>query len=351
MRRLFPLLSVGIFLVVVLVVALTALPDRDGGSGDGGSRGDASGGGDRAEREPTPVDRKVLAISIDGLNPDALTKLGPAKTPNIHRLIDEGASTLNARTAYEKNITLPNHTGMVTSDPIDPDEGGHGVTWNVGDPARSIAKDEDSVFTVAHEAGLSTGVFVTKQKFELWQRAWEDDIDLYVPIDDHDELVPEAVEDLAEEQRDLTFVHLSLPDVAGHEFGGMSPEYLDAVEESDAQVGEFLDVVDADPGLAKELDVILTADHGFKPGITNHSEKVYENYRIPFVVWGPDAGAGADLYELNADDYRDPGKSRPDYEGPQPVRNADLGNLALDLLGLGPIETSDIGKDQTLDVK
>ncbi|MBG6097758.1 alkaline phosphatase family protein [Nocardioides luteus] len=337
MRRLFPLVSVGIFVVVVLVVAFTALPDRDGG--------------ERAEREATQADRKVLAISIDGLNPDALAELGPAKTPNIHRLIDEGASTLNARTAYEKNITLPNHTGMVTGDPIDADDGGHGVTWNVGDPSRSIAPDEESVFTVAHEAGLSTGVFVTKQKFELWQRAWEDDIDLFVPIDDHDKLVPEAAEDLADEQRDLTFVHLSLPDVAGHKSGGMSPQYLDAVEESDAQVGELLDVIDADPELEKELDVILTADHGFKPGITNHSEKVYENYRIPFIVWGPDAGAGADLYELNSDDYRDPGKDRPGYDGPQPVRNADLGNLALDLLGLGPIETSDIGKDQTLDVK
>lgn len=335
MRRLFPLVSVGVFIAVVLVVALTALPD----------------GADREEREPSQVDRKVLAISIDGLNPDALARLGQARTPNIHRLIDEGASTLNARTAYEKNITLPNHTGMVTSDPIDADEGGHGVTWNVGDPSRSIAATEDSVFTVAHDAGLSTGVFATKQKFELWQRAWGDDIDLFAAVDDHDRLVSEAAKDLASEQRDLTFVHLSLPDVAGHASGGMSPEYLTAVEESDAQVGELLDVIDADPGLEKELDVILTADHGFKRGITNHSEKVYENYRIPFVVWGPDAGAGEDLYRLNADDYRDPGKGRPGYEGPQPVRNADLGNLALDLLGLGPIETSDIGKEQTLDVK
>jgi predicted AlkP superfamily pyrophosphatase or phosphodiesterase len=337
-KRLLPLVSIGIFLVVVLVVAFTALPGRDGGAGE------------RAEREAAQAERKVLAISIDGLNPDALATLGPAKTPNLHRLIDEGASTLNARTAFEKNITLPNHTGMVTGDPIAA-EGGHGVTWNVGDPSRSIAPDEDSVFTVAHEAGLSTAVFVTKQKFELWQRAWEDDIDLFVPIDDHEKLVAKAAEDLSDEQRDLTFVHLSLPDVAGHASGGMSPAYLKAVEESDAQVGELLDAVDADPGLKKELDVILTADHGFKPGVTNHSEKVYENYRIPFVVWGPDAEADADLYELNADDYRDPGKRRPGYDGPQPVRNADLGNLALDLLGLGPIETSDIGKDQTLDVK
>ena len=71
MRRLFPLVSLGIFVVVVLVVAFTALPDGDGG------------GGERAEREPTQVDRKVLAISIDGLNPDALAKAIDHRVP-IH---------------------------------------------------------------------------------------------------------------------------------------------------------------------------------------------------------------------------------------------------------------------------
>src|SRR5436190_1290294 len=58
---------------------------------------------------------RVVVISVDGLNPTALTRLGRAKTPTYHRLIDEGASTLNARTEVEKTITLPNHAGMVTS--------------------------------------------------------------------------------------------------------------------------------------------------------------------------------------------------------------------------------------------
>ena len=52
-----------------------------------------------------PVNR-VVAISVDGLNPAAITKLGRAKTPNFHRLMREGAYTLNARTAYEKTKTL-----------------------------------------------------------------------------------------------------------------------------------------------------------------------------------------------------------------------------------------------------
>ena len=56
-----------------------------------------------------------MAISLDGFNPQALRKLGRAGTPNLHKIIRQGASTLNARTEQEMTITLPNHTGMVTA--------------------------------------------------------------------------------------------------------------------------------------------------------------------------------------------------------------------------------------------
>src|SRR5918998_4993950 len=62
---------------------------------------------------PGRVD-SVLAISIDGLNPAALRRLGRTGTPHIHELMRTGASTLNARTEHELTLTLPNHTGMVT---------------------------------------------------------------------------------------------------------------------------------------------------------------------------------------------------------------------------------------------
>ena len=56
----------------------------------------------------------VIAISVDGLNPTALRQLGSA-VPNYNRLVQEGASTLNARAAYELTDTLhddgPIHRG------------------------------------------------------------------------------------------------------------------------------------------------------------------------------------------------------------------------------------------------
>jgi hypothetical protein len=48
--------------------------------------------------------------------------------------------------------------------------------------------------------------------------------------------------------------------------------------------------------------------------------------------------------------YADPGTSRPGLTGPQPIRNGDLANLSLDLLGLGPVPGSRFDVRQRLDV-
>ena len=108
-----------------------------------------------------PIDR-ILAISVDGLNPQAIHQLGPSRTPAFHRLIREGATTLNARTAHEETNTLPNHTGMLTGLRVDDRHGGHGVTFNDdngstghGAAGRYVA----SMFDVVHDlANLVTDV-------------------------------------------------------------------------------------------------------------------------------------------------------------------------------------------------
>lgn len=59
--------------------------------------------------------------------------------------------------------------------------------------------------------------------------------------------------------------------------------------------------------------------------------------------------AGADLYELNPASRLDPGSGRPDHAAiPQPVRNAEAANLALDILGLGPVPGSLFNAGQDL---
>lgn len=287
----------------------------------------------------------VLAISIDGLNPTALERLGVRGTPNLHELAAAGASTLNARTERELTITLPNHTGMVTGRRIDRTLGGHGVTWN-DDRRRPTTVQQaaghgvDSIFSVVHGAGGSAAAFASKTKFSLWKRSWPEGLDRMVIKLDNPSLVAAISRDLLTTDRELRFLHLSLPDNVGHERGFMSPAYLRAVRQVDTLVGSVLDTVASDPALAAGTAVILTSDHG---GLgADHSDATsLANYRVAFMVRGPGVTPGTDLYDLNPD-YADPGTRRTSYAAPrQPVRNGDLANLALDLLDLPAVPGSE----------
>lgn len=307
----------------------------------------------RRDPVPAPVAR-VLAISVDGLNPTALTRLGAAQAPTFHRLLTEGAGTLNARTEYEQNVTLPNHTSMLTGRRIDARAGGHGVTWDDDRPSTTVQRAAGhpvgSVFTVVAAAGGESALFSTKEKFRLYERSWSASIDRAVYDVQQRRLVRTAVADLVDYDRTFTFLHVSLPDRFGHQYGGMSPQYLSAVRKTDRQLGALLDTVEANPDLAEHLTVVLTADHGFVPGQRTHTPRVLADYRIPFLVWGAGVQTG-DLYALNPD-YRNPRKRHPGYAATrQPVRNGDLGNLALDRLGLGPIPGSGLNAAQDLDVE
>ena len=294
--------------------------------------------------------RRVLAISVDGLNPEALTVLGRRGSPHFHRLMDEGAYTLNARTEVEQTVTLPNHTGMLTGRRINPSNGGHGVVWNdgrAGTVQEAAGHAVDSVFTTVSEAGGETALFSAKEKFAIFDRSWGEAIDEFRIDTNNNELVSAARRDLVEHRRAFTFLHLSLPDVSGHAHGFMSSPYLRAVGRTDALLGSLLQSIDSKGELRDHLVVLLTADHG-GAGEGHADSSDPDNYRVPFVVWG--AGiASADLYALNPD-YRDPGRGLSAYSGQQPVRNGDLANLSTDLLGLTPVAGSEFSVKQELDV-
>ena len=295
----------------------------------------------------------VIAISLDGLNPRAIRLLGAERAPTLHRLIDEGASTLNARTEREQTNTLPNHTGMVTGRRIDAAKGGHGVVWNDDrlEPRtvqEAAGHPVGSVFSVVDSPERDTAMFASKQKFSLFERSWPAGIDRSVIRANNTRLVRLVRADIADHDRAFRFVHLSMPDVAGHAHGFMSSEYLDAVARTDTLVGRILARVEHHGDLADHTVLMVTADHGGR-GVSHRDETKLYNYRIPFLVWGAGVAAGEDLYDLNPD-YADPGKKRTRYAGDQPVRNGDVANLATDLLGLKAVSGSEHDADQDLDV-
>lgn len=341
----------------VLVAALTGLGTVAVAAPAPAAPAPAPDWGRTLAKEPAPVapgvpatSGSVVAISVDGLNPKALAKLGRSGAPTLHKLIDQGASTLNARTEYERTETLPNHTGMVTGRRITAAQGGHGVEWNDDRKKPRTVQDAAgravlSVFDVVNADGGSTSVFASKTKFRLWKRSWGGSIDRFQVTLDNAALVKSFRQDFATPRR-FRFLHLSAPDVVGHRKGYLTKPYLNQLRATDKQLKKVLRTVKQN---SPDATVVLTSDHGGK-GRSHADPTKLVNYRIPFVVWGHGVTPGSDLYRLNPG-YADPGKVRVDYVTPlQPVRNGSLANLSLDLLGLGPVPGSEHDLRQDLSV-
>jgi sulfatase-like protein len=128
----------------------------------------------------------------------------------------------------------------------------------------------------------------------------------------------------------------------------MGRQYLGAVKRTDVLLSRILRTVANHPPLHRHTLVMLTADHGGK-GRSHYTADKLQNFRIPFMVWGPGVPAGRDLYDLNTA-FRSPGSSRTSYHGTQPIRNGDLANLATDALDLPRVPGSEFDNPHTLNV-
>jgi hypothetical protein len=318
--------------------------------------------------EPGEVTQVVL-VSVDGLNPDAITQLGPTGAPTFYRLIAEGTSTLDARTVYEATQTLPNHTSMVTGRRVTAADGGHGVTFNEDNGstvhASAAGQYAASIFDVVHDAGGTTALYSGKLKFNFLDRSWNevygapdvtgaddgrDKIDTYLR-DSSDAVITNALiaSLTSADPTDFSMIHYPGPDQVGHDAGYMSDRYIAEVAATDAYIDTILDTIAGDPELAAHTVVIVTSDHG---GLgTSHADATAEvNYTVPFFAWGVGVTRGSDIYALNPDRLN-PGSGHPDYGAAvPPVRNAEVGNLAAELLGFGPIPGSLINANQSLDL-
>ncbi len=312
-----------------------------------------------------PDVRHVVLVSVDGLTPEAIRRLGPAGAPTFTRLADEGASTLNARTLAEETVTLPNHTSMVTGRPVTA-AGGHRVTFNEDNGSTVHVRAGTyvaSAFDVVHDSGGRTALYSGKDKLDLLDRSWNaangaadrtgvdngrDKIDVYrrgAP----GVLTDALIAALRTAPPDFAMLHLRGPDSVGHAQGYMSRAYVDEVAATDRLIGRLVNAIAGRPSLASSTVVVVTSDHGGL-GFSHADMTRRVNYTVPFFVWGRGVRPGANLYALNPD-RADPGTSRPTYAASrQPIRNAEAGNLVTELLALRAVPGSRINPTQTLDV-
>jgi hypothetical protein len=313
--------------------------------------------------------RHVIHISVDGLGSAYYLPLQERGVlPHFRRLQREGAWTYEARTDVDFTVTLPNHSSMLTGRPVNDQfgEAGTGHHWmdnGIPSPTNTLHSNAGyyvaSVFDVAHDNGLRTGLFASKTKFVTYQQSYDaasgaqdltgidngrNKVDVYANVNlNSTAVLATFLSELATTPPQYAFVHFADPDAAGHQYGWGSLEYEWAVSAVDAKIGQILNTIDRSATLRDSTWIVLSADHGgldLGHGISTRAL----DYRIPMLVWGPGVPANADLYDITAPLSLFPDGARPLYargDG-QPIRNGDGGNCALGILGLPAIPGSSI---------
>ncbi|HEU4568337.1 MAG TPA: alkaline phosphatase family protein [Marmoricola sp.] len=320
-----------------------------------------------ADSETSPIDHVVM-VSIDGLRPATIEQLGTSGTPNLHRMMAQGASTLDARTDYSSVKRQSNAVGMLTGLRTYPGNGGHGIGW----PKRTQSSIEAAagryvpgVFDMSHDLGLKTAVVTGWSAMKVLQNSWGSTrgaTDRYAPNDGRNKLsrflllsrdrdvIAKALGVIGGDEPTVTYVQLSDVADSGAKYGWSSNHYLKAVKRADKRVGQILALTASDRGLAGHTAVIVTAERGGSSARTGLNKRPAW-YTVPVFVTGPGVAAGADLYALNPQ-LADPGRTRPSYARSvvQPVRTSYLANLVTKMLGQPALPGSDQNQAQDFTV-
>ena len=318
----------------------------------------------------------VIAISVDGLRGDFLQTFidgSPATFPNFVRLRNASAFTYNARCDYGYSITIPDHLCMLTGRPVAtlggaPLSATHGVTSDAplatdtvhvysGTSGVNSGPYKASVFDVIHDRGLSTALYLGKDRLSICTRSWNatngaldttgadngrNKVDTFQLIEAATPTILSTFVTTIQNTtlKNFTFFHIAETDFAGHNGNwstAVGSTYRNAVITADGWLGQILNAVQNNAALAGKVAIILTADHGGGGGSLNsHSTPNYqENFTIPFFLSAPGLAGGSELYNAFANRIAPDATSQPLYTNPnQPVRNGDVANLATALLGL-----------------
>jgi len=266
----------------------------------------------------------VFIISYDQGNPDLIEK---TDLPLFHEMVAEGAHTWEAYTVVP-SLTLPSHTSMLTGVGVQK----HQILWNDYEPYRGFVKTP-TIFAIAKQHGLTTAMFVGKEKFKHLDVPGTVDTFVWPKPDSGAKAVAAAfAAKVGQLKPNLCFIHFADPDTAGHAYGAFSPEKVQALKDCDEALKTIKDAVAA-AGILDDSVFILTADHGShdiknKDGKTvgTHGSPDALDVTIPWVAWGKSV--------------------KKDYTVTAPVVQYDTAATALWLLGL-PVPESFWGRPVT----
>lgn len=261
-------------------------------------------------QDPTPAERHVVVVSIDGLRPDFYLD-AKWKAPNLQRLAKEGAHAKGIEGVFP-SVTYPSHTTILTG--VYPAK--HGVIsntkWTDAGPSTdwywdTAAIKTPTLWSIAREAKRSTAIV-------YWPVSVGADVDWVIPekwadkgkslelleklstkglLDDIRKSGVKLVEDdfgedktrvdralsqsaaylIRERKPALLFLHILNVDHEQHSHGRDHEKVHEAVEEVDRLVGDLQKAV-KDAGIEPTTTIVITGDHGFRDIATDVAPNV-----------------------------------------------------------------------------
>jgi len=230
------------------------------------------------------MNNKVLLIIVDGMRPDSIQSI-----PFVQELIKKSSYTLNANTVFP-SVTLPCHMSLFHS--VSPQR--HGITTNTYIPQ------------VRPINGLCEQLRVAKKACAFFYN-WEELRDLSRPdslaysfyasghIYSYEKanimITQKAIEYISDALPDFVFLYLGFTDWAGHAYGWMSDEYIQAIRESWDCIENIM------ASLPGNYTTFITSDHGGHD--RSHGTDKKEDMTIPIIVKGPNFTENVELEDLN----------------------------------------------------
>jgi predicted AlkP superfamily pyrophosphatase or phosphodiesterase len=229
-----------------------------------------------------PRAKKVLIVGIDGCRPDALRA---ARAPHLEALIREGAFSDRAQTD-DVTVSGPCWSSMLTG----VWRAKHGVRDNRFEG--SNFKEYPHFFRRLKQARPGAVAVSVVHWAPINERIVADaDVVKTYPRDD--QVAAEAVRVLSGLDPDVVFLHFDDVDGAGHKYGfhPKVPQYLRAIERTDAHLGAVLKALRARKGYPREdWLTLVSTDHGGSG--KGHGKDIPEHRTIFLIVSGPSAARG-----------------------------------------------------------
>jgi predicted AlkP superfamily pyrophosphatase or phosphodiesterase len=234
----------------------------------------------------------VIIVSLDGGKP-AVMRSSPM--PVLQTLVAEGAHTWAAQT-IDPSVTLPSHTSMLTGVKAEK----HKILWNDWRPTNGAVR-VSTVFSLAKQKGLTTAMFVGKEK--LQHIVVTNSVDRFTFVKNSEristtnaqgavatERVPHAMqvasaaaEWIVQARPNVCFIHFPDPDSLGHKYGWGSEQQVQSFAECDAALGIVLNAI-KEAGIENKTALIVSADHGGHG--RRHGSKMPDDKLIPWIAYG-----------------------------------------------------------------